>query len=79
LAASLIGSAVAKRFVFQNKQSPSLERRWEEDCGRINRMVPYEQKGFSFSYQLFYQNPEQRPKILRGRYRRVQQRLLHEG
>jgi len=42
-------------FCFQNKQSLSLERGWEGDCGRAKRMDAYEQKVVSLRRQRFIQ------------------------
>ena len=36
----------------QKKQSPSLGRGWEGDCGRGNKVIPCEQKGPSLGASL---------------------------
>ena len=37
--------------LFQNKQSASLEGKWEADCGRPNPMDAYEQKVVALRHQ----------------------------
>ena len=45
----------SEAFWLQNKQSPSLERGREGDCGRANKTVAYEQKVPSVGHQRFVQ------------------------
>ena len=42
----------SEAFSLQNKQSSCLERGWEGDCGRVNRMDAYDQKVVSLRRQL---------------------------
>jgi len=42
-------------FCLQNKQSLSLERGWQGDCGRAKRMDAYDQKAVSLRRQPFIQ------------------------